>query len=80
VINRDGTNPRVVYSLSPQPKSAEVLWSDDGQKILCLYGYEGKEMQFLLINASGTGEPSTLDTLPYWWNTNFWPQWGKSGK
>jgi DNA-binding SARP family transcriptional activator len=80
VIDREGTDSRVVYSLSPRPKSAEVLWSDDGQKILCLHGYEGEEMQLLLINASGAGEPSTLDTLPYWWNANFWPQWGRSGR
>jgi Tol biopolymer transport system component len=80
VINRDGTAPRVVHSLAPQPKFTEVLWSDDGQKILCVHGYEGEEMQILLINASGSGEPSTLDMLPYWWNPNFWPQWGKSGR
>lgn len=76
VINHDGTAPRAVRSLAPQPKSAEVLWSDDGQKILCVHGYEGGETRLLLINASGAGEPSTLDRLPYWWHPTFWPQWG----
>jgi DNA-binding SARP family transcriptional activator len=80
VIDRDGTNSRVVYSLAPQPKSAEVLWSDDGQKILCIHGYEGGETQFLLVDASGAGEPSTLDRAPYWWHPTFWPQWGHSNR
>jgi DNA-binding SARP family transcriptional activator len=76
VINHDGTDSRVVHSIAPQPKSAELLWSDDGQNILCIRGYEGGEVNFLLINVSGVGEPSTLENLPYWWHPNFWPQWG----
>jgi DNA-binding SARP family transcriptional activator len=76
VINRDGTAPHAVHPLAPQPKFAEVLWSDDGQKILCVYGYESGETRLLLISASGAGEPSTLDRLPYWWQPTFWPQWG----
>jgi DNA-binding SARP family transcriptional activator len=80
VINRDGTDSRVVYSLSPRPQSAEVLWSDDGQKILCAHKYEDKGAVFLLISASGTGEQSTLDRLPYWWHPSFWPQWGLTHK
>ena len=80
VINRDGTDSRVVYALTPQPKSAELLWSDDGQKILCIRGYEGGETNLLLVNASGIGEPSTLNNLPYWWHPNFWPQWGLTEK
>jgi Tol biopolymer transport system component len=75
VVNRDGADPRVVHSFEWQSDQAEVLWSDDGQKILCAHRYEDKETT-LLISASGVGEPSTMDRLPYWWHLTFWPQWG----
>jgi DNA-binding SARP family transcriptional activator len=76
VINRDGTDPRMVHAFEGQVDQLEVLWSDDGQKILCVHRREGEETTLLLVNATGVGEPTTLDRLPYWWHPTFSPQWG----
>ena len=73
VVNRDGSDPRVVYSFEQLLKWMDVAWSPDGQQIACSYDdRDGREA--LLINADGSGEPKVIDETPWSWLPNFWPQ------
>jgi hypothetical protein len=77
VINRDGTDPRVVYSFE-RLEWGKAAWSPDGRQIVCWY-MDGDKEKGLFINADGSGEPKMIekmDRMPWPWLPNFWPQWG----
>jgi serine/threonine protein kinase/Tol biopolymer transport system component len=78
VVNRDGTEPRVVYSFEQPSEWVETAWSPDGLQIACWYD-EGGRAKALLINADGSGEPQFIERdeeMPWSWRNNFWPPWG----
>ena len=78
VVNRDGSEHRLLYSLE-QPPGAEIrlAWSPDGQQVGCFFltpsGGGG-----LLIDADGSGEPQAVEEVPVWWFSDHWPPWGKA--
>ncbi|MGC9358386.1 MAG: BTAD domain-containing putative transcriptional regulator, partial [Anaerolineae bacterium] len=77
VINRDGTDPRIVHTFAQQPDSAFVHWEPDGLGLVCDHTYGDEPPMYLRIDSSGSGEPFLINVLPFEWNPNYWPQWGK---
>jgi ABC-type branched-subunit amino acid transport system substrate-binding protein/Tol biopolymer transport system component len=75
VINRDGTDHRVVHSFE-RLEWGNIAWNPDGRQIACWYG-DGSKEEGLLINADGSGEPKRMDRMPWSWLPNFWPQWSE---
>jgi serine/threonine protein kinase len=74
VVNHDGSNLHAIYSSEQPPEwRGGVAWSPDGRQIACWHGDDSKGF---LINADGSGEPQTIYWRPYWWFSDFWPQWG----
>jgi hypothetical protein len=77
VVNRDGSEPRLLYSLE-RPPGAEIrlAWSPDGQQVGCFF--LGKSVGGgLLIDADGSGEPQAVEEVPVWWFYDHWPPWGE---
>jgi WD40-like Beta Propeller Repeat len=73
VLNRDGSDPRIVYRFRSIPKpqfAGQLVWSPDGQQLY----WNGENW---LLNADGSGEPRVADTEPWWWSPSFWPPWGR---
>jgi Tol biopolymer transport system component len=77
VVNRDGSDPRTVYTFAQPTEWVQVAWSPDGRQIACWYRESGEE-KALLINADGSGEPQPMerDKIPRSWFPDFWPPWG----
>jgi serine/threonine-protein kinase len=74
VVNRDGSDARVVYTASSDWLT--VAWSPNGLEVACWHWNESAERhEGVLVSADGSGEPETLDEVPYWWRPSFWPQW-----
>jgi DNA-binding SARP family transcriptional activator len=78
VVNRDGSDPRLLYSLE-HPTDAEVrlAWSPDGQQVGCFF-LGRSEGNGLLIDADGSGEPQAVEEVPVWWFSDHWPLWGEA--
>ena len=78
VVNRDGSDPRLLYSLD-RPTNAEVrlAWSPDGQQVGCFF-LSRSESNGLLIDADGGGEPQAVEEVPVWWFPDHWPLWGEA--
>jgi ABC-type branched-subunit amino acid transport system substrate-binding protein len=74
VINRDGTDHRVVHSFE-RLEWGNIAWNPDGRQIACWYG-DGSKEESILINADGSGEPKRIEEMLWSWLPNFWPQWG----
>jgi Tol biopolymer transport system component len=78
VVNRDGSESRVVYTFPRPLEWVDVAWSPDGRQIAGLYNDDDRE-KVLLTNADGSGEPQTIEKeseMPRSWYPNFWPPWG----
>ena len=75
VIGHDGSDPHVVHTLKRRLDWGVLAWSPDGRQIACWYT-DGGEDKILLIHADGSGEPRLMDQSPWWWFSEFWPQWG----
>lgn len=78
VIHTDGTAARKLYSferpLRPGIFPGTLLWSPDGQQILCFYEYEGQQVT-LAMPLDGSGEPQRVSQIPLHWSPASWPQW-----
>jgi len=75
VVNGDGTEPRMLYTFKRPLDDVNVYWDRDGRGIACVQLYGGEETGLLLISADGIGEPYLIDEVPFWWASNYWPQW-----
>jgi hypothetical protein len=79
VVNRDGSDPRVVYGFEgPLEDWAGWGWSPDGQQIAAEYQVDGK-WACLIAHVDGSGEAQQgVEHCPDPWSSAFWPKWGGS--
>jgi Tol biopolymer transport system component len=81
VVNRDGTDPRVVYSFErsePSLTGGRLAWGPDGRRIACWYWDRGVR-KALVIGVDGSDKPKMIeraDDMPWSWRSDFWPRWG----
>ena len=78
MINRDGTDPKMVHSFEQPLVGESLTWDPQGEHIACHCVLDGGENRNLLFYADGvSGEPLRIDLLPHLWFPYFWPQWGE---
>lgn len=79
IVDRDGSEPRLVRTFAGPFTFALVGWSPDGNQLLC-YCMDPEREQGLLFNIDGTGEVQTFPQpgIPVTWLHTYWPQWGRS--
>ena len=77
VVNRDGSDPRLVYGFEhPLEDWAGWGWSPDGRQIAAEYQVDGR-WGCLIARADGSGEAQRTDEgCPAPWCPAFWPRWG----
>jgi Tol biopolymer transport system component len=81
LIDRDGGNPHVVYTLERMLWPWMTLWSPDGRQVGFWY-HENDQSHIVLINADGSGEPQLINDQTVidqkrlgHWLSPYWPQW-----
>jgi Tol biopolymer transport system component len=75
VVNIDGTNPHIICALDEPVEMGWQAFSPDGSMVTARYLIDDQWTNFLM-NVDGN-EMHEIDWEPYWWNTQFWPPWGK---
>jgi Tol biopolymer transport system component len=73
IVDRNGRDPHVVYTLDTATVWADAAWSRDHDQLVFIYEAEN-ETEGFVIDASG-GEPEWLahDQLPWHWLPYYWP-------
>jgi DNA-binding SARP family transcriptional activator len=76
VTQRDGSNPRVLYTFERPVLGCQIGWSPDGRYVACLCHYSREEEANLLLDASGGSAPQSTEVVLPSWFSNYWPRWG----
>jgi tRNA A-37 threonylcarbamoyl transferase component Bud32 len=72
-IRRDGSILRQMYPFGKRLDSGKVAWSLDGQQLIA-WSYESLKGG-VIVPVDGSQSPLTIEHDPYWFSSDFWPQW-----
>lgn len=76
IVDLEPGTVRTLHQFTETLMGGQLAWSPDGREVLCLCERE-RFFVARLFPADGLGPTLELETVPYSWFTNHWPQWAE---